>query len=180
MKHLPITVLLIISVLNVNAQTVGNKFNYLHTQCGSYQLTPISERNRNKGSPTLTFWADENYAIELFYGIVKQVFSKEFLDTLNLGSGFVLDFDSTGKALSCYFNISEKDINLIPEDDLYILYEKFKELKIDMKMVLVCNEVTYMKPKKFEYFTIVGSLLPIEYRDWDEKKMRDDNSIIKK
>jgi hypothetical protein len=149
--------------LTANAQS-GKRFDFKPTKFGTYQVTSVSDQVKGEGNRGQAFWLDDSYASGLFYDIIKEVLSKEKLQTMHLNSGYNITFNSNGEILKCIFLIDTMDMKIITEEDLNNLYLNFKKLKIDMTKVRI-EALNYpSEVKVFDYTEVFGSLIPPDYR----------------
>ena len=162
-KIILISISCLISIV-VNSQN-GKKFDYEPSQFGSYLVSPVFDQTKGEGKLGQAFWSDNSYVTDLIYSIIKDVLSEEKLDSLHLGSGYIITFNSKGEILNCKFSIKYEDKNVISENDLYNLYIRFKKIKIDMSKVKIVSFFNHAEDKVLDYAEIFGSIIPLGNRD---------------
>lgn len=173
-----ILVILISSLLsfNLHSQT-EKKFDYKLLKSGNYVVTPLFNQTKGVGKGEMVSWSDENYFNNLFLSIIKEVLSKEKQDSLHLNTVYVITFNFKGEVLNCKFFINNLDKDVLSEKDLYSLYMRFMNLKIDMSKVKIGSNLS-SDDKNFDYSEISGSLITKENRDKLNKEYED--KILKK
>jgi hypothetical protein len=125
----------------------------------TYLVTPVFDQIKVEGKKGQASWSDHNYVNNLFSNIIKEVVSKEKLSSLHFGSVYVIDFNTEGEILYCKFLIKDTDKNVLSENDLYDLYTRFKQLKIDMSKVKILPGYN-TEESIFNYTEIAGPLIP--------------------
>lgn len=143
----------------VNSQIV-QRFNYKLMPSGStYTVTPVFDQFKIDGKKGLASFSNDCYVNNLFSIIIKEVLPKEKLSLLHFGNTYIITFNSNGEILYSWFLIKDEDKNVISENDLYNLYIKFKQIKIDMsKVKIIPGDPT--EEKLSNYAEIFGPLIP--------------------
>ena len=143
----------------VNSQIV-QRFNYKLMPSGStYTVTPVFDQFKIDGKKGLASFSNDCYVNNLLSIIIKEVLPKEKLSLLHFGNTYIITFNSNGEILYSWFLIKDEDKNVISENDLYNLYIKFKQIKIDMsKVKIIPGDPT--EEKLSNYAEIFGPLIP--------------------
>lgn len=109
----------------------GEKFKYQSEQFGNLIVTPTFDHSKGQGKHGEANYSDLAYVNNLVYGVIKEVFPKEKLFKIHLNSSYLIYFNSKGEIINCTFILNPNDTSIISEDDLYNLYTKFKNTKVD-------------------------------------------------
>lgn len=128
----------------------------------NYIVTPRFNQSKSEGIKGMPSILDENYIENFFADRIKEVIQSEKPSALHFGSSFFVSFNSKGEIINCDFIIQEKDINILSETDLYNLYVKFKQSKIDTSKVKILP-VEGSDGKLPDYAQLLGPLLPRGY-----------------
>jgi len=149
---------------------VKEKFKYERSpfsnhQFKAYTVTPIFDQTKMDGIVGLAEIKDQKYINEMFYNIIKKIIPDEKLKKLHYGSYVKMFINSRGEILYCWFLLDSLDINIINEDELYKLYNEFKNFKIDTSKVTVSTGGIPPFEKACDCAIIGGSLVTSEYRN---------------
>jgi len=153
-----IVVITISSLLSitVNSQDT-NRFDYKLLKSGrAYSVTPVFDQFKGEGKKGYASWPNDYCFNNLFNNIIKEVLSKEKLDSLHPRSFAVITVNSKGEIPYCHFVIYDKEKNAISERDLYNLYIRFKQIKLDMSKVKILG---YYAEESYDYADIMLPLI---------------------
>jgi hypothetical protein len=164
-------ILIIIAFLVCSFQVISQtKGRFAYTRLGSsYLATPVLNNAKPEGKEGRPIWEDVEYINDLFNIPLNEVLTKEKRDSLHLNSSFIIAFDLKGEVKYCRFLVSYKDSTLISENDLYNLFLRFKNIKVDMSRVNIVPDYN-TEWKSADFGTIVGSFKSKESRDRFNKR----------
>jgi hypothetical protein len=143
-----------------------NKFSFEKMTSGSYHVTPTFKESKAVGDLGKLFILDSKYIYDLFIDPIKKAIPKEKLDSLNNGSVARITFDIKGDVINCDFILNTKDRNVFSQDDLYNLYQGFRQVKINMSKVRLEPDVD-IKSNSADYAFITVDLIPKGLSDFD-------------
>jgi hypothetical protein len=133
--HIAIILLLFhISSISTYSQ-VEKRFEYKRLSNFS-NVTPVFDQTKPEGTMGMPIGLREKYAVDLFTIPIKEIL-KNKRDSLSFGTGIYIILDRNGNIINCSFMINHKDSSIISEDDLYNLYLKFKNLKVDTTKIKI-------------------------------------------
>jgi hypothetical protein len=154
----------ILIVLSINAQN-GKLFEYKKSKFGTYSVSPI-----NKGAFRTdeiinehAIIIDQEYTNSLFNEITQSVFSINKIEKIHTNSIVMLFFNRSGKILYCQFAIDSTDLNVITEEELGSIYNKFMTTKIDTSKINISYGNNLPSADIQDIAMLVGSLLPNKY-----------------
>jgi hypothetical protein len=142
------------------------RFSFEKMTSGSYLVTPTFNEPKAVGDLGKLYILDSKYIYDLFIDPIKKSIPKEKLDSLNNGSEARITFDIKGDVINCDFILNIKDRNVFSQDDLYNLYQGFRQVKINMSKVRLEPDV-YIKSKSADYAFITVDLIPRGLLDYD-------------
>jgi hypothetical protein len=143
-----------------------NKFSFEKMTSGSYHVTPTFKESKAVGDLGKLFILDSKYIYDLFIDPIKKTIPKEKLDSLNNGSVARITFDIKGDVINCDFILNTKDRNVFSQDDIYNLYQGFKQVKINMSKVRLEPDAN-IKSNSADYAFITVDLIPRGLSDYD-------------
>lgn len=159
MKSIILTIMF--CLLSAVAISQNNKrFNFkFNKEQNNYTVKPIFDQPVFKGKRGILNAGDQ-YLLNLFSKSVNEVFPKEKLSLLHKGNKYILNVNSDGEIFYGWFIINAEDLKVITEDDLYNLYNKFKQTKIDRSKIRILPG-GYAYDKSLSYIDMVGNFTPV-------------------
>lgn len=151
--------LLVIFLLISQATFCQNnkKLIYEKTKHSSYLVTPIDEPQKFLGAPGILIWSEKQYIEDLIDNTITAVIPEKVRDYLSPSTGYIFALNKKGEISNWRLLLNFKDTSKITEKQIYSLYLKFKEIKIDMNKVRI--EPDYSGGwKKADYIMWAGSL----------------------
>ena len=156
------TITFLVISLGLNAQP-DRRFDYSKSSFGSFIVKPLFDQSKPIGKEGRPTWTDQKYVDDLFYGPTDEVLSGK-RDSISIGTAWMIYFNLNGEITNCQFIINFKDTILITDDDLYKLYQKFKNIKIDMSKVKIVPDYN-TNWTEADYGMIVGSMISKKARE---------------
>ncbi|MBW6479888.1 MAG: hypothetical protein K0B37_10705 [Bacteroidales bacterium] len=140
-----------------------NKFSHTKSAFSSYSVKPIFENDKIEGHPGILIVIDKNYWEITFEQAIDRSISKLKRDSISIGTGFTLHINTKGEISNIQFIINFRDTTLINESELFELYQRLKQIKIDMSKIRI--EPDYSSNwENADYVLIGGSLISAESR----------------
>jgi hypothetical protein len=158
---LTLTGFLLITLANAQPE---RRFDYQLNPYGNYMVTPIFDTTEMEGQHGLCQFLDQAYVDSIWFSLIKSSIPDEKLQLINLGSAVVFYFNTKGEVLNAWFLVHEKDKDLITEDELYDIYIKLKQLRLDTTKIVILDAQNQPMKLTKGYALISGSLQPVEYR----------------
>lgn len=160
MKKLLLFIVSCLLAANTSAQG-GSRFDFKKTQFGSYLVTPACGQSKVTGNPGQAIWSDKEYMNNLFSGVIREIIPEKDLRKIHLRTGFIVTFNNEGSVLACTFTVDTLDRELITEDYLFNIYNRFKKIKIDMSKVSIGPGTYPTENKVFDYARVFGSFMSV-------------------
>lgn len=164
MKKTGLTVIAFMFIVFAYGQQ-GKKFEYQLTQFGSYSVSYKMDQYKAEGKHGQALIIDQNYLDNLIFDIIEGTLSKEKLEKIHLGTGFVLTFSAKGEVLNARFVVDVKDKEVITEDELFKIYTSFRNLRFDMDKIKIIDPYNHNNSCSMDYATLLGSMVPAKYRE---------------
>lgn len=143
---------------------IERKLNLEQVGSGNYIVTPASNKTKVVGQGGPVIFKDEKIIYNQFSGIVNEVLSKAKQNSLQINTVYFITFNSKGEVLNCKFYINSKDLNILNEESLLKLYNRFMQVKIDMSNV---------KMGSYDYTETSISFASKEKRDLKNKEIEE-------
>jgi len=153
------------------------KFEYQKLSTGNYLVTPVFKQREPVGDLGLPYVFDQGYVNKLFSDLVLESITKEKRDSLHFDSMARITFDIMGEILSCEFIINAKDLNFLTEDDLFHIYNKLIQTKVDLTKVTIQPDKN-IKAKTGDYAYLSCKLIQLTAYDYDHISLNDLYSVI--
>lgn len=135
----------------------SQKLIYEKTKYSSYLVTPVEEPQKFLGAPGIPIWSEKRYIQNIIQNIISSVIPEKVRDSLSLSTGYIFAVKNNGEISNWKLQLNFKDTSKITEKQIYSLYKKFKEIKIDMNKVRI--EPDYSGGwKKADYTMLVGTI----------------------
>lgn len=151
-----------------NAQQ-EKRFDYQLSPFGNYMVTPLFDTTKMEGKHGLCQFPDQTYVDSTWFKLIKSSIPDEKLKLIHPGSAVIIFINTKGEVLNARFIVHEKDKELITEDELYNIYMKFRQLRLDTTKVIILDPQNQARRLTSGYATVVGSLKPVEYRNIHRK-----------
>jgi len=158
---LTVTGFLLITLANAQPE---RRFDYQLNPYGNYMVIPIFDTTEMKGQHGQCQFLDQEYVDSIWFSLIKSSIPDEKLQLIHLGSAVIFYINTKGEVLNTRFIVHEKDKDLITENELYDLYMKFRQLRLDTTKVIILDPQNKVMKLTSGYALISGSLQPIEYR----------------
>lgn len=133
----------------------SKKIIYEKTKHSAYIVKPIDQKRQFLGAPGMLIWAEEHYIEDLTERTIAAAIPEKVRNSLSLSTGYIFEFNKKGEVFNWRLLLSYKDTLKITEDQIYLLFQKFNETKIDMNKVRIEPSNGW---KSADYISIVGSL----------------------
>jgi hypothetical protein len=166
MKILLFIILTYLLPITCNSQA-DHKFIFVKDGNSSlYSVTPTFDQsirndmrnNYNKGAANIL---DENYINNLFSNIIKSAIPENKANLLHFGTKCGVVFNIKGEIKFVTFYIKELDIKTLADSDLYNLYNRFMQIRIDTSKVTI-TQISNDLP---DYTEIFG---PLKFKQYEQ------------
>jgi hypothetical protein len=157
MKKILFYIVILTAAFTTNVQS-QDKFKFNETQFGNYRVTPVFEQSKGIGTKGFASVSDGTYLTNLHHEIIEKSLSKQKQEQLHAGSAYLFTFNKNGEILTCNFILSNRDKNVLSQEDLYLFYRNIKELKLDMSKIKIVPFPQQSKDQVLDYCEFIGTL----------------------